>query len=104
MAAITAAMPMGRLTKKIHCQPACSSSRPPSVGPKTGARMIGTPIALMTRAMFFGPAARTRIIWPIGMIMPPPRPWSTRAAISDSADQAKPQSAEPAVKSTSEMT
>ena len=85
IAANTAAMPMGRLTKKIHCQPACSTSRPPSVGPKTGARMIGTPIALITRAMFFGPAARTRIIWPIGISMPPPRPCSTRAAISVSA-------------------
>ena len=94
---------MGRLTKKIHCQPACSTSRPPSVGPKTGARMIGTPIALMTLAMLPGPAALTRIIWPIGISMPPPRPWRTRAAISDSADQAKPHSAEPAVKRTREM-
>ena len=73
------------------------------MGPKTGARMIGTPIALITRAMFFGPAARTRIIWPIGSSMPPPRPCSTRAPISVSALQANPQSAEPAVKSTSEI-
>ena len=37
-------MPTGTLMKKIACQPMCSTSRPPSVGPKTGARMIGTPI------------------------------------------------------------
>ena len=32
---------------------------------------------------------------PAGMIMPPPKPCSTRKAISDSADQARPASAEP---------
>ena len=73
------------------------------MGPKTGARMIGTPIALITRAMFFGPAARTRIIWPIGSSMPPPRPCSTRATISVSDDHASAHSVEPSVKRTSEM-
>ncbi len=73
------------------------------MGPKTGARMIGTPIALITRGRLRGPAARTRIIWPIGISMPPPRPCRTRAPISDWADQAKPQRAEPAVKRIREM-
>jgi hypothetical protein len=33
------------------------------------------------------------------MIMPPPSPWSTRKKISDSADQASPDSVEPAMNS-----
>jgi hypothetical protein len=32
------------------------------------------------------------------MIMPPPRPWRTRKKMSDSADQARPASAEPIMK------
>ena len=52
------------------------------VGPITGAMMIGTPMALITRAMSAGPAFLTRIIWPIGRIIPPPTPWKTRKAMS----------------------
>jgi hypothetical protein len=33
------------------------------------------------------------------MIIPPPSPWSTRNAIKESADQASPESAEPATNS-----
>jgi hypothetical protein len=36
---------------------------------------------------------------PAGMIMPPPRPCSTRNAIKEVADHARPQSAEPSTKS-----
>ena len=35
----------GTLTTKIACQPTVCSSRPPNVGPKTGASTIGTPMA-----------------------------------------------------------
>ena len=95
-------MPTGRLTRKIDCQETCSSRRPPIVGPKIGARTIGTPIALITFGRFRGPAALTRIIWPVGTSMPPPIPWITRKATSDSTEFASPQSTEPAVKRTSE--
>ena len=61
-------------------------------------------MALITRAMLRGPAARTSAIWPIGTSRPPARPCSTRAATSVSSDHAKPQSAEPAVNRTSEST
>ena len=37
------------------------------------------------------------------MIMPPPKPWSTRKTISDSADQASPQSALPTPNSATEI-
>ena len=40
---------------------------------------------------------------PAGMIMPPPRPCRTRKTISDSADQARPASAEPSTNSASEI-
>ena len=49
-------------------------SRPPRVGPKTGARIIGRPMTLMMRPRLEGPAARVSTIWPTGMIMPPPMP------------------------------
>ena len=41
-----------------------------------------TPMTCPTRD---GPADCARVIIPIGMIMPPASPWSTRKAISDSA-------------------
>jgi hypothetical protein len=77
-------------------------SRPPIVGPKMGARIIARPTTLMTRPKRCGPAARVRTIWPTGMIMPPPMPCRTRKAMSDSVDQARPQSTEPSVNRTTE--
>jgi hypothetical protein len=52
--------------------------------------------------MFCGPAVLAIIIWPTGRIMPPPMPWITRQAISSLVVCAKPQSAEPPVKSAIE--
>ncbi len=49
----------------------------------------------MTRPTRCGPAVWASTLIPTGMIIPPPMPWSTRKTISDSADQARPQSAEP---------
>ena len=72
-------------------------------GPNTGASTIGTPMMLRTRPTRSGPAARARMIMPVGISIPPPRPWSTRNTMSESIDQAKPHSNEPSVKSTSEM-
>jgi hypothetical protein len=81
------------LTKKIQRQLRCVTMRPPSTGPSTGASSIGTPITLMTRPTRSGPAVWASVIIPIGMIIPPARPWRTRKAISDSALHAAPQSA-----------
>ena len=84
---------MGRFTKKIQRQLRLSMMSPPRTGPRTGASSIGTPTTLITRPMRSGPAAWASVIIPIGMIMPPAIPWSTRKAISASALQAAPQSA-----------
>ena len=58
---------------------------------------------LITRPMRLGPAASAIISWPIGRIMPPPMPCSTRNRISAVVEVARPHSAEPAVNRTSEM-
>ena len=96
-------IPTGMLMKKIQRQPKCSTRRPPVTGPNTGASTIGTPTMLRMRPIRCGPAARARMIIPVGISMPPPRPWRTRNAISELVDQAKPQSSEPSVKRTSEI-
>jgi hypothetical protein len=64
---------------------------------------MGTPTMLITRPTRDGPAVRVMIVMPAGMIMPPPSPCSTRKPISEPADHAMPDSAEPARKSTMEI-
>jgi hypothetical protein len=66
-------------------------------GPKIGASSSGTPIRAMTRPIRCGPAARASIVWPSGMIMPAPRPCTTRKAISAPIDHDRPASSEPAM-------
>ncbi len=90
-------IPMGTLTQKMACQLTLWSRNPPRVGPKTGASTIGTPMALITLGRFTGPAAFTRIVIPVGTSIPPPRPWRARNAMSSGDEDARPQSAEPAV-------
>ena len=75
---------------------------PPIVGPRIGASIAGTATMLITRPIRFGPAASAIISCPTGRIMPPPTPWSTRNRISSVVEVASPQSAEPAVNSTTE--
>ena len=72
---------------------------PPITGPITGPITMGTPMMLMTRPMRRGPAARARIDCPTGSNMPPPMPWTTRKAMRESADQARPHRLEPSTKS-----
>ena len=96
--ATSAAMPIGMLMKKIQRHEKSSTSQPPRIGPRIGPSIIGTPMIAITRPTRCGPAARVRIVMPAGISMPPPRPWRTRKTISDSADQAAPDRAEPARK------
>src|SRR3954454_24077425 len=91
----SAAIPTGMLMKKIQRHETSSTSQPPRIGPTIGPSSIGTPMMLITRPTRCGPAARVRIVIPAGMSMPPPRPWRTRKAISDSADHARPERIEP---------
>ena len=72
-------------------------------GPRIGPRTMGTPMMLMTRPMRCGPAARARIDWPTGSSMPPPMPWTTRKAMSELADQARPHRHEPTMNSVKEV-
>ena len=74
-----------------------SRIRPPIVGPRIGASIAGTATTLITRPIRLGPAASAIISWPIGRIMPPPTPCSTRNTISSVLEVASPHSAEPAV-------
>ena len=72
-------------------------------GPRIGPSSIGTPITLITRPTRLTPAVWASSAIPTGMIMPPPKPCSTRKKISDSADQASPQSALPIPNSATEI-
>ena len=96
-------MPIGTLMKKIQRQEALSTSQPPRIGPRIGASSIGTPSTPITRPILCGPAFLVMIVMTAGMIMPPPRPCSTRKTIIDSALQDSPAATEPSVNSTSEV-
>ena len=98
-----ATIPIGTLMKKIQRQEASSTSQPPRIGPMIGAISIGTPRMPMTRPMRCGPAFLVMIVMTEGMIMPPPMPWSTRKKMSEPALQARPDSTEPMVNSTSDV-
>ena len=89
-------MPIGRLIRKIQCQLATSISQPPRIGPKIGPSSIGMPSTAITRPIRSGPAARVMIVMPSGISMPPPRPCSTRNAMSSSMLVAVAHSTEPA--------
>ena len=91
--------PIGTFRKKISRHDALSTKAPPMIGPSAGASSIGTPTSAITRPIRSCPAARARIVIPVGMTIPPPRPWSTRNAISEPALQASPHSVEPSTNS-----
>ena len=94
---------MGTLTKKIQRHDTLETMAPPMTGPRIGPSRVGIPMTAMTRFILSGPAVRAMIAWPTGMIMPPPKPWRTRNAMRAVADQARPQSTEPARNSTRDV-
>ncbi len=96
-------MPIGTLIRKIQCQLAMPISQPPRIGPAIGPSSMGTPRTAITRPTRSGPAARVMIVMPRGISIPPPRPWTTRNAISGPMPQAVAQSTEPQTKSTIDM-
>ena len=51
-------MPIGTLTRKIQCQLAWVTSRPPSTGPSAGAHSAGTITIIAARARSDGGNAR----------------------------------------------
>ena len=100
---MNATIPIGTLMKKIQRHDTLSTSQPPRIGPMIGAISIGTPSMPMTRPIRCGPAFLVMIVMTVGMIRPPPIPCRTRKTISDPALQARPDSIEPSVNSTSEV-
>ncbi len=67
------------------------------IGPRIGPSSIGTPRIAIRRPIRCGPAALVMIIIPSGISMPPPRPWTTRKAISALMLHAVAHSTEPSV-------
>ena len=89
--------------RNTQCQLAFSMSRPPRIGPAMGPSSIGIPRTAITEPTRSGPAALVRIIMPIGMSRPPPRPWTTRNATSEPMFHASAQSADPMVNRISDI-
>ena len=74
-------MPIGRLIRKIHCQPRWSVNRPPSSGPATE----DTPNTAPKKPWYL-PRSRGGMMSPItarasDIRPPPPRPWMARPRI-----------------------
>ena len=99
--ATAAARPSGTFTQNTHRQPTESVSPPPTTGPPMAAAANTAPMTPSTRARRLGATtsattASTRISRP-----PPPRPCSTRAAITISIEGATPPTIEPATNTNS---
>ena len=91
-------MPTGMFTQNTHCQLNAWMSQPPTVGPRAGASIIGTPRTAIMRPRSVAGAMDIRMVMPTGMTMPPARPWMTRKPISDGRFQAAPQRPDAIVK------
>ena len=88
---------IGTFMKKIHCQPAWSSSSPPTIGPSGIPMLLATtknPIAFLRSS-----SVRKRTVISesaTGTIIAAPMPRNARAAIRPSAESARPQASEAA--------
>jgi hypothetical protein len=89
-------------TKKIQRQETESTMSPPMTGPKIGPSSVGTPMTAITRPSRCGPAVWASALMPSSMIMPPPKPCSTRRKIREPADLARPHSVDPSPNSATE--
>jgi hypothetical protein len=75
----------GTLTQKIQRQERCSTIRPPISGPRIGPSTTGSEIRATALPRIAPSAAWTSSVVSTGSIRPPPRPWTTRQAISSVA-------------------
>src|ERR1700730_6389622 len=99
---VTSAMPRipsGTFTKKIQRQEKYVVMKPPMGGPSTGPSCAGTCRYAMVRTSCERSTLRNRTSRPTGTIMAPPKPCSTRAAVSSTALLLRPQRTEPRVNS-----
>ena len=74
--------PIGRLIRKIHCQPMFSTSSPPTTGPVIVATPATAPHTLIGSPRFSGGNSRVMNDSVCGVIAAAPSPWTARAAIS----------------------
>ncbi len=90
-------MPIGTLTKKIHCQPRPPTSTPPAIGPTSVATPAVAPHTLIATPRRSAGKIRVIIdnVW--GVSNAAPMPWATLAAISISMLPARPHHSDPAV-------
>lgn len=90
--------PTGMLTKKIHSQPAASTSTPPRIGPTS----VATPAVAPQRAMALPrlAAGKVRVMTAMvcGVRRDAPTPWTTRAAMSPPIESVRPHHSEARVK------
>ena len=89
-------MPIGTLTKKIHCQPRPPTRTPPASGPTNVATPAVAPHTLIATPRRSGGKSRVIVDRVCGVSNAAPSPWTTRAAIStlDAACQAAAQRGE----------
>ena len=90
-------IPIGTLTKKIHCQPSRSTSTPPASGPTSVATPAVAPHTLIATPR--RSAGKIRVIADsvCGVSRAAPTPCTTRAAISISMLSASPHHSDAAV-------
>ena len=98
---ISAAMPTGTLTKKIHGHERKSTRMPPKSTPKAAPTppTAPQPPSAMLRSR---PSLKvaTRMDSAAGVMVAAPSPWNARKAMRDASLQASPQRSEPSVKTT----
>ncbi len=90
--------PTGRLMKKIHSQPAASTSTPPRMGPTNVATPAVAPHSAIARPRRWAGKIRVMIAIVCGVISEAPRPWNTRATIRPSMLPVRPHHSEESVK------
>jgi len=90
--------PTGRLIVKIHLQSTYSTRYPPSVGPTAGATRRAMPNMPMAAPNWFRGTMRKIIAMVVGMIIPPPMAWMTRAKMRESMLHERLQNREPTTK------
>ena len=94
-------MPIGTLTKKIHCQPSRSTSTPPARGPTRVATPAVAPHTLIATPRRSAGKIRVIVDNVCGVSSAAPIPCTTRAAISMSMLPASPHHSDAAVNTVS---
>ena len=100
---ISAAMPIGRFTKKIQRQESPLVITPPSTGPTATATPVTAPKTPNAVPRSVGAKAWASSASEVANMIAPPVPCSARASARNVTELASPQSSEPPVKTTMPM-